>query len=161
MTRPRRAASLVVAAAAFLSASFVAIRTWAATAPAPEDLGMPSGRLAPCPSSPNCVCSEDPATRSFVEPIRLAGPTDEVQRRLKAALEALPRTRVVAEEPGYLRAECRSRFLGFVDDLELRVDRVAGVVHVRSASRVGHSDLGVNRARVERLRRALGSPPVL
>ena len=158
MTRPRRAAALVLGVAAFLSASFLTVRIWAVTTPAPEDLGMPSGRLAPCPSSPNCVCSEDPATRAFVEPIRLAGPADEVRRRLKAALEALPRTRVVAEEPGYLRAECRSRFLGFVDDLELRVDRGAGVVHVRSASRVGHSDLGVNRARVERLRRTLESP---
>ncbi len=159
MKRPRRVASLVVAVAAALSASFLIVRIRAAHTPAPEDLGMPSGRLAPCPSTPNCVCSEDPASRAFVEPIRLAGPADEVRRRLKAALEALPRTRVVVDEPGYLRAECRSRFLGFVDDLELRVDRGAGVVHVRSASRVGTWDLGVNRARVERLRRALASPP--
>jgi uncharacterized protein (DUF1499 family) len=61
----------------------------------------------------------------------------------------------VEEEAGYLHAVCRSRLFGWADDLELRIDTEAGVVHVRSASRVGYSDLGVNRRRVERLRAAL------
>jgi uncharacterized protein (DUF1499 family) len=72
------------------------------------------------------------------------------QARARAALLAEPRTRIVAEAPGYLRAEARSRLMRFVDDVEVVVDGAARVVRFRSASRVGRSDLGVNRARMER-----------
>jgi uncharacterized protein (DUF1499 family) len=72
------------------------------------------------------------------------------QARARAALLAEPRTRVVAEAPGYLRAEARSRLLRFVDDVEVVVDADRRTVGFRSASRVGRSDLGVNRARMLR-----------
>ena len=71
---------------------------------------------------------------------------------LVAAVRALPRTRIVEEERDYLRVEVRSAFFRFVDDVELAIDADAGLVHFRSASRVGHSDLGANRRRMETLR---------
>jgi uncharacterized protein (DUF1499 family) len=74
--------------------------------------------------------------------------------RLKAVLAGLPRTRVVAEEADYLHAECTSLIFRFVDDLEFSVDRLEKKIHVRSASRVGKYDFGVNRRRVEAIRRA-------
>jgi uncharacterized protein (DUF1499 family) len=74
----------------------------------------------------------------------------------------MPRTRIRRDESGYLHAECQSRLFRFTDDLELRLDAARGVIHVRSASRVGHSDLGANRKRVEALRRAVeeSGPPM-
>ena len=72
---------------------------------------------------------------------------------IRSAVQAMPRTRIVKRTSDYLHAECRSKWLGFVDDLELHLRTAHGnVVAVRSASRIGYSDFGVNRARVEQLR---------
>ncbi len=110
-------------------------------------------RLAPCPGSPNCVSSRETHPDRRVEP--LAAPEGAIAAA-RRAIEKMPRARVVEEESeAYLRAEFRSRLFGFVDDLELALDREAGVLEVRSASRVGHSDLGANRRRVEELRARL------
>lgn len=117
--------------------------------------GVSGGRLQPCPRSPNCVSSQarDPGQR--VDPLAVPGDPERALDRLRAVVESLPRTRVVSERDGYLHAEFRSRLFGFVDDVEFLHDPEAGAVHVRSASRVGYSDLGANRRRVEQIRRAL------
>ena len=124
-------------------------------------LGLIEGRLRACPSSPNCVVSEPGTdTAHAIGPLP-AGPTLEATRAaLRAAIsqrstEEGCATLIVADEPGYIRAGFRSSVFGFDDDVELRIDMAANVVHVRSASRVGHSDFGANRKRVEGLRRAL------
>lgn len=93
---------------------------------------------------------------SRVAPLDLRGDPESARSRLKEVLRAWPRTEIVEEGDAYLRAECRTR-LGFVDDLELLLVPDEGVVHVRSASRLGYRDFGVNRARVEALRRELES----
>jgi uncharacterized protein (DUF1499 family) len=90
-----------------------------------------------------------------VADLELAAPAPEAWRAAREAVAALPRTRIVAESEGYLHAECRSALFRFVDDLELHLRADAGRIAVRSASRVGRSDLGVNRRRVEDLRAAL------
>lgn len=117
------------------------------------------GRMAPCPSSPNCVSSlADPSDgRHYVEALRFRGDPDAAWDAARAAVRALPRTGVVVHEPGYLAAECRSALFRFVDDLELRLDRENRRIDVRSASRLGYGDMGVNRKRVERLREILAS----
>lgn len=117
-------------------------------------------RLDPCPQSPNCVSSQawDPSQR--VAPLEFTGEAEEAFARLAALVAAEPGATIVEQRGIYLHAEYRSRFFGFVDDLELLLDEEAGVVHVRSASRKGWSDLGVNRRRVERLRGAFGVPMV-
>lgn len=105
--------------------------------------------LAPCPGRPNCASTRQ---EGGVEPLPFTS-RDGALARLRALLAALPRTRVVADEDGYLRAEVRSRLFGFVDDLEVLLDEGEQRVHLRSASRVGHWDLGVNRKRLEEIRR--------
>jgi uncharacterized protein (DUF1499 family) len=128
----------------------------AGSAPAPYR-GEAGSRLAPCPGTPNCVSSEaqDEAHRveSFAIDDRLEPAV--AWAGVRDAVASLPRTRIVDEAPGYLRAEARSRVFRFVDDLELELRPGERRVAVRSASRVGRSDLGVNRARVEALRAAL------
>ena len=114
-------------------------------------MGAPEGRLTPCPDKPNCVNSQE-SGRSFVAPLAFADSAASALIRLQRILSSLPRTRVVETVENYVRAEVRSRIFGFVDDLEFLVDASAHRIHVRSASRVGYSDFGVNRARVEAIR---------
>lgn len=111
--------------------------------------------LAPCPSSPNCVSSMESEGVHYVPPLSYAGPSDEAFGKLLSVLETEPRCRITAvreEAPAYIRAEFRSRIFRFVDDVEFLFAESPGRIHVRSASRVGYSDMGVNRKRVERLR---------
>jgi len=111
--------------------------------------------LAPCPSRPNCVSSlaDDAAHR--VEPFALRIPVERAWPQLRDAVALLPRVHIVENGDGYLRAEATSRLFRFVDDLEVLHVPGSARVDVRSASRVGYSDVGVNRARVESLREAL------
>ncbi len=120
----------------------------------PNNLGVKDDRLAPCPDSPNCVSSQaaDPTHR--MDPIPFDGDAAAALARLKAVLAARPRTTVLEERSGYLRVESVSLVFRFVDDVEFLVDRDAKVIHFRSASRVGRSDLGVNRKRMEEIREA-------
>ena len=114
------------------------------------------GHLSPCGTRPNCVCSRADADGPHrVEPYTVPGDPAAAFSRLKDLLSAMPRTSLLTASEDYLRAVCRTR-LGFADDLECQLCPSAGVIHVRSASRLGYYDFGVNRARVEALRRALG-----
>jgi uncharacterized protein (DUF1499 family) len=122
----------------------------------PDNLGAFEGRLAPCPGVPNCVCSFDTKARGIV-PLSYEGSPEEALARLQAVLGAWPRTRVVTVADGYVHAECRSLLFRFVDDVEFLLDRAARAIHVRSASRAGGWDLGVNRRRVEGIRRAFAA----
>ncbi|ASQ91122.1 hypothetical protein CHL67_09525 [Prosthecochloris sp. GSB1] len=106
------------------------------------------GRLRPCPTTPNCVCSEHGA----VEPIVFQGMlADEALERLHRIIDEMGGV-VQGDDGDYLWSTFTVPVFGFVDDVEFRLDREAGVIHVRSASRLGFSDLGVNRGRVEELR---------
>lgn len=121
----------------------------------PSDLGVTAARLAPCPASPNCVSSEQGHGKRSVAPFVLAVSPGRAWPTVVQAARELPGARVVEQTDTYLHAECRSRVFGFVDDLELYLRADAGVVSVRSASRIGYWDLGANLRRVETLRRRL------
>jgi uncharacterized protein (DUF1499 family) len=121
----------------------------------PPNLKVSNGHLAPCPSSPNCVCSDVRDDPHHVEPLRLVVPVEQAWPAVRTAVLALHGAHIVTETAVYLHAECRSALFGFVDDLELLLRRDDGVIAVRSASRLGYSDLGVNRRRVENLRTTL------
>ena len=114
--------------------------------------GLENGRLRPCPASPNCISSEAPG--GDVPPFVVQG--EDGWERLRLAIVSLGGS-IEREEDGYLHATFRSRIFGFVDDLECRQD--GDVVQVRSASRVGWWDMGANRRRVEKLRKALSATP--
>jgi uncharacterized protein (DUF1499 family) len=119
--------------------------------------GLTNGQLAACPGKPNCVISQGGDEGHRVDPIRYAGSRAEAVDRLKAILMARPRTRIVKATSDYLHAESTSALMRFVDDVEFFLPEKGGVIHVRSASRVGYSDFGVNRKRVEAIRAAFES----
>ena len=109
-------------------------------------------RLKPCPPKPNCVCSRhDASPRHRVEPIAVEGDPAAAFARLKLLLEETSRTEIVTATDDYIHAVCRTR-IGFADDVECLLSSEEGVIHIRSASRLGYSDWGVNRRRVEGLR---------
>jgi uncharacterized protein (DUF1499 family) len=120
--------------------------------------GTPPPAATPCPESPNCVSSRaDPADAvHYIAPLVLQGSPDEALAALRAVIEATPRAEVVSAGDGALGAVYISRLLRFRDDVSFEVDPAAGVIHVRSASRLGYGDMGVNRERVESIRAALG-----
>jgi len=121
----------------------------------PEDLGEVAGELRACPSSPNCVSSDAKDEGHRVPPIRIVGPPERAFATARETLAEWSRTEIVRAEPRYLHVECTSRIMRFVDDLELVLRPERSEIAVRSASRLGYSDMGVNRRRVERLRAAL------
>ncbi len=109
-------------------------------------------QLQPCPQSPNCVSSQSTDAEHFIEALAYQGSIEEAKARVIQEIASLPRTRIVENEPTYLHVECTSLIFRFTDDLEFAFDDTQKVIHVRSASRVGHSDLGANRKRVETIR---------
>ncbi|MCB1997074.1 MAG: DUF1499 domain-containing protein [Burkholderiaceae bacterium] len=132
----------------------------------PEDLGVVDGRLKAPSRTPNSVSSQfalwpGSAHRELAEvaPLPLRGDGPATLARLQRIVQAMPGGAVVTLRDDYLYARFTSRWLGFVDDTEFWVDPQAQVVQVRSASRVGRRDFGVNRARVEAIRAALAAAP--
>ncbi len=122
----------------------------------PTNLGITDGRLAPCPATPNCVSSQ--ATDEHqIAPLRYAEDGAKALTQVKQAIAALPGSEIISESDDYLYAEFTSKLMGFVDDAEFYLDQAAGVIHVRSAARLGESDLGVNSKRVEAIRAALSA----
>ncbi len=121
----------------------------------PTTIGLQAGRLAPCPSSPNCVCSYDSDELHKIDPLRYSSTPAAAWSALKQTIESLERTKIITVTPDYLYAEFSSKLMGFVDDVEFYLDPAAGVIQVRSASRLGQSDLGVNRQRIELIRSQL------
>ena len=109
------------------------------------------GSLPSCASRRNCACDSPGGTENSLQPILFRSPIEQVMRIMKDAISAEPRMRIVVEGRRYLRAEARSAVFRFVDDVELLADENAGLIHFRSASRVGLGDLGVNGRRMRRV----------
>lgn len=114
----------------------------------------PASRLAPCPRTPNCVSTQAPPGPQYLDPIPYTGSPGAARARLLEILRSYPRTRIVQEDPDFLKAECRSAFFHFVDDVEFLFDDTARRIEFRSASRLGRKDFGVNRKRMEEIRAA-------
>ena len=121
----------------------------------PASFGVKDNRLSPCPSSPNCVSSQSNDERHKIDPIRFNSTPAEAMNRLKRLIRGMERTKVIRETQDYLHVEFRT-LLGFVDDAEFYVEEGVKVIHLRSASRVGYWDLGVNRKRMESIRAEFG-----
>ena len=151
----RRLLVVSMVAISLFACSFVAMGFLSRKAP---ELGVAEGRLKDCPDSPNCVNSFAEDELHASSPFNSApGQTEQLLADLTATIEQMPRTRLIEESENYRRFECRSQIFRFVDDLELLAVPEQNIVHVRSASRVGHSDLNVNRDRVESIRRAMNA----
>ncbi|MCG8315013.1 MAG: DUF1499 domain-containing protein, partial [Pseudomonadales bacterium] len=114
--------------------------TLAACAGSPPDyLGVHNGRLAACPSTPNCVSSYAHDKDARIAPFRFAGSAADAQEKLVRILNKQDNVKIVVNKRGYVRTEFSSSFMGFVDDVEFVIE--PELIHVRSASRLGYSDL--------------------
>ncbi|MGX5219909.1 DUF1499 domain-containing protein [Pseudomonas segetis] len=127
----------------------------ACSASPPASLGVHAGRFEPCPSSPNCVNSQATDSEHGIAPLALNGDPAETQALLLQVIAEQPRATLIKAEGNYLRFEFTSAVLRFVDDVEFLVGMHQ--VEVRSASRLGYSDMGVNRQRIETIRKALAT----
>lgn len=130
-----------------------------AISPRPADLGVDSaGNLRPCPPTPNCVHTQaDPAdTEHFMPPIALAADTspEQAQDRIRQIINDIDRSTIITDDERYLHAEVRSLLWGFVDDVEFYFADDA--IHFRSGARLGRSDIGVNRQRMEAITERYG-----
>lgn len=113
-----------------------------------------AGQLAACPQTPNCVSSQATNTPHAIAPFTYTDSPEAAWKRLTTAVLSEARMVIREESKDYLHAEARSRLFGFIDDVEFLQVADEKRIHVRSASRTGYSDFGVNRRRVERIRRA-------
>ncbi|MEM8505407.1 MAG: DUF1499 domain-containing protein [Cyanobacteria bacterium P01_D01_bin.1] len=121
----------------------------------PENLGVTDGKLADCPTTPNCVVSQGADEGHVIAPLTYTGDRATAKAQLVDVLSVVPRTKIVEETDSYILAESESRLMGFVDDTEFYFPEDESVVQVRAAARMGESDLGVNRRRIEQIRLAL------
>jgi len=121
----------------------------------PSDLGVTNGALKAPPSSPNAVSSQAAGGYHRIAPLTYESGQSQAMETIKAIVGSTPNTRIVETRPDYLYAEYASALLGFVDDVEFYFSPGAHIIHVRSASRLGHSDFGVNRKRIEAIRARL------
>ncbi len=123
----------------------------------PNDLGVRDARLKPPPSSPNAVHSQVTEGYHAIAPLRYRGPREAAMRALAGIVRGTPRVTIITQTGEYLYAEYQTALLGFVDDVEFWFPPDDGIIHVRSASRLGSSDFGVNRRRIEAIRTRLAA----
>jgi len=107
--------------------------------------------LSGCEDLLNCTASTATNARNRTEPFAYSGPANELMEKLSTLINTLPGASVLTSEPRYLHATFKTRLLGYTDDLEMVLDE-NDQLHIRSASRIGKSDLGANRKRIEALR---------
>jgi uncharacterized protein (DUF1499 family) len=119
----------------------------------PDYLGVTEDKLAPCPVTPNCVSSQSQDAGHLIEPLSYQGSGQEAIDRLAKIITSQPRTKIIKQESNYLYSEFSSQWMGFVDDVEFCLNPSKNVLEVRSASRLGESDLNANRQRVETIRK--------
>lgn len=122
---------------------------------------MSTEKLSPCPDSPNCVSSQADDEHHFIAPFIYTGTLPEAQKNLISILQSIPRARIISIERNSIQVEFTSALFRFIDDAEFYFPENENLIHVRSASRVGYYDFGVNRTRLERIRKLLRaeSPP--
>lgn len=156
---------LLIAIAVAAVAMLVAARFGLFQGRTPADLGVREGRLKPPSKTPNSVSSQAAALhpehpmRAYADiaPLPLAGGGAATIARIRSIAEEMPGARLIAGEPDYLYVQFTTRLMRYVDDAEFWFDPAAQVVHVRSSSRVGRKDFGVNRARIEAIRTRLAA----
>ena len=121
------------------------------------NLGIKNGELRACPDTSNCVSSQSIKKSDYIAPIHSPKNVSGIKNILLETINAMKRTRIVSHDKNYVHVEFTSALFRFVDDVEFLIDEKNRTIHVRSASRVGYSDLGVNRKRVEKIRKTFSS----
>ena len=145
--------TILVIVAGIVLAGFLLLLAIIRFTPRPDHLGAVDGRLAEVPDSPNCVSTMTTVRSHWIEPLTCPGTPHDAMQRLLAVIAEMPSATVIEQQETYLYVEFRSRILGYVDDVEFLIEPETDRIHFRSASRLGHSDFGVNRDRMEQIRR--------
>jgi len=109
------------------------------------------GQFVDCPDKPNCVSTKSSTTSHKISPLTYMSSLQEAKNKLIKIVKMLPRSKIINNNESFLHVEFTSLVFRFVDDLEFYFNE-AGIIHFRSSSRIGHSDMGVNRDRVEEMR---------
>lgn len=146
MTRFKWMGYLLIALSLFAASGWL-LALWSHKGDAP---GLVNGRLSPCPSTPNCVCSEYPQRTGAIGPLHFSGDAEKAWAQARTAVK-MTGGRIVRDTEHYLAATYSSRLFRFVDDVELRLDGTGRMIHLRSASRVGHYDFGANARRTAQI----------
>ncbi|HIN48076.1 MAG TPA: DUF1499 domain-containing protein [Deltaproteobacteria bacterium] len=118
----------------------------------PENLGLKNNLLLPCPESPNCVLSQESDSKHQIQPIHYNVSLEAAKERLNEVIHSMYDTRIITQNEVYWHVEFTTRWLRFIDDVEFYFVEPEALIHVRSASRLGHWDFGLNRKRVEEIR---------
>ncbi len=155
---------LLVILAALVLLVLVAAQLGAFGGKTPANLGVRDGKLKPPSKTPNSVSSQADLWPQHpmqddarIEPLPVRGNGPATLARIRQIVEAMPGAQVVQSRDDYLHVQFTTRWMKFVDDAEFWFDPGAGMVQVRSASRVGRKDFGVNRARIDAIRQALAA----
>ena len=122
------------------------------SAPRPDNLGLKNNLLLSCPKSPNCVLSQVSDPKHQIHPIHYTSSVKIAKERLNQVILSMVDTRIITQNKVYLHVEFTTRWLRFIDDVEFYFPESEALIHLRSASRSGYWDLGVNRKRVEEIR---------
>jgi len=118
----------------------------------PYNLGLNNKLLSPCPETPNCVSSQEKYSQNRIQPITFEDSLEQAKKRIYRVINSMRGTRIISKEVLYMHVEFTSKVLRLIDDVEFYFDGSQALIHVRSASRWGYWDLGVNRRRVESIR---------
>jgi len=121
----------------------------------PEILGIHNNQLRDCPEKSNCVSSYSSNLKFNIEPLPYFSSAENSINKIQKILLGIKGISIITQDTDYIYAECKSFFLGFVDDLEVYCDESKQQCFVRSASRLGYSDFGVNRKRIEKIRKLI------
>ncbi|MHA1239394.1 MAG: DUF1499 domain-containing protein [Promethearchaeota archaeon] len=116
-----------------------------------KPIGIVDGKLHPCPKSPNCVSTQATDEKQKMEPINYSGSLEDAKRKIITIINSLKRSKVITNEENYIHIEFRTATFRFVDDVEFLFDDKEKIIHFRSRARMGYSDMGVNRKRMENI----------
>ena len=116
-----------------------------------KPIGIVDGKLHPCPKSPNCVSTQAIDENQKMEPIKYSGSLEDAKGKILSIINSLKRSKIITNEENYIHIEFRTATFRFVDDVEFLFDIKEKVIHFRSRARMGYSDMGVNRKRMEEI----------
>jgi len=122
------------------------------SAPRPDNLGLKNNLLLTCPKSPNCVLSQASDAKHKIKPIYYATSVEAAKEKLIKVIQSMDGTRIIKQDEVYWHVEFTTRWLRFIDDVEFYFPESEALIHLRSASRSGYWDLGVNRKRTKEIR---------
>lgn len=136
---------------------FLALINNACTGTRPDDLGIQNNGFKNCPDKPNCVSSFANTEEHKIAPLQVGSDIAAAKTAVKAAVETMGNGKLINETENYLYFEFTSSLMKYVDDVEIYFTGADGLAHVRSASRLGYSDMGANRKRIEMIRGKLAN----